>query len=167
MTERKRFLEAEEIEDLRRAVIRVFRLDPEDVLLSIQEDKVRIPDPFNEGNRGEEQAQVISFAKDSFPAPADLLKVVVANAIFLGISSVHRMPYASDFVRCAEYLDRPDKLRRIIIDSNLVVLEFQEPLTGWGAARLVRALALGWTAEGIIYDEGDSRWIAARYGYLQ
>jgi hypothetical protein len=31
----------------------------------------------------------------------------------------------------------------------------------------VQMLALGWTVEDIIYDEADSKWIAARYEYLQ
>jgi hypothetical protein len=164
-----RFLEDGEIKDLTNAVIRVFGLDPEDVLVSVGEREVEIPDPFHDGARGKKPAQVVTFAEDAFPAPKRvLLEVVVASAAFLGISAVHRMPYATDLVRCAERLDRPDKLQRVIIDDNLVVLEFREPLSGWEAARLVRMLALGWTARDIIFDdEKNCMRIAAQYGYLQ
>jgi hypothetical protein len=165
---RKRFLDSEEIEEITNAALRVFDLHPDEILVSIEEREIEIPDPFRDGARGKKPAQVIAFAEDDFPAPNRvLLEVVVANAVFLGISAVHRMPYAADLVRCAGHLDKPDKLRRVIIDDNLAVLEFREPLSGWEAARLVRMLALGWTVEDIIYDEADGRWIAARYGYLQ
>jgi hypothetical protein len=164
---RKRFLDSEEIEEITNTALRVFKLNPDDILVSIEEREVEIPDPFRDGARGKKPAQVITFAEDAFPAPQEaLLEVVVANAIFLGISAVHRMPYATDLVRCAEHLDKSHKLQRVIIDDNLAVLEFREPLSGWEAARLVRVLALGWTVEDIIYDEGNSTWIAARYGYL-
>jgi hypothetical protein len=166
--ERVKFLDDEEIEELKRAVIMALKLRPDDILVSVEKREFEIPDPFRDGARGRKPAQVIAFAEDDFPAPKRaLLEVVVANAVFLGISAVHRMPYAADLVRYAKHLDRPDKLRRVIIDDNLAVLEFREPLSGWEAARLVRMLALGWTAEDIIYDEADSAWIAARYGYLQ
>jgi hypothetical protein len=166
--ERKRFLDSEEIEGITNAVLRVFGLHPDEILVSIEEREIEIPDPFRDGARGRKPAQVITFAEDDFPAPQRaLLEVVVANAAFLGISAVHRMPYAADLVRYAKYLDKPDKLQRVIIDDNLAVLEFREPLSGWEAARLVRMLALGWTVEDIIYDEADGTWIVARYGYLQ
>jgi hypothetical protein len=162
------FLEDGEIKDLTNAVIRVLGLQPEGVLVSVGRHEVDIPDPFHDGARGKKLAQVIAFAKDRFPAPErTLLEVVVADASFLGISAVHRMPYATNLVRCAEYLDETDKLRRVIIDGDLTVLEFRAPLSGWEMARLVRTLALGWTVEDIIYDEENSTWIAARYGYLQ
>jgi hypothetical protein len=166
--ERKRFLSNEEIEGITSAALRVFGLHPDATLVSVEEREIEIPDPFRDGARGRKPAQVITFAEGDFPAPQGaLLEVVVANAVFLGISAVHRMPYAADLVRCAELLDKPDKLRRVIIDDNLAVLEFREPLSGWEVARLVRMLALGWTVEDIIYDEENSAWIAARYGYLQ
>jgi hypothetical protein len=165
---RKRFLDGEEVEGLTNAMIRVFGLRHDDVLVSIEEREIEIPDPFRDGARGRKLAQVITFAEGDFPTPQRaLLEVVVANAAFLGISAVHRMPYAADLVRYAKYLDKPDKLQRVIIDDNLAVLEFREPLSGWEAARLVRMLALGWTVEDIIYDEADGTWIVARYGYLQ
>jgi hypothetical protein len=166
--ERVKFLDDKEIEELKRAVIMAFKLRPDDILVSVEKREFEIPDPFRDGARGRKTAQVITFAKGDFPAPQGaLLEVVVANAIFLGISAVHRMPYAANLVRCAGHLDKPDKLRCVIIDDNLAVLEFREPLSGWEAARLVRMLALGWTVEDIIYDEADGTWIAARYGYLQ
>jgi hypothetical protein len=165
---REMFLDSGEIQGLAKTVARAFGLDPEDVVFSVAEQEIEIPDPFRDGARRRKPAQVIAFAEDDFPTPKRaLLEVVVASAAFLGISAVHRMPYAADLVRCAEHLDKPDKLRRVIIDDNLAVLEFREPLNGWEAARLVRVLALGWTVEDIIYDEADSKWIAARYGYLQ
>jgi hypothetical protein len=166
--ERKRFLDSEGIEQLTNAVIRVFGLRPDGILVSIEEREVEIPDPFRDGARGRKLAQVITFAEDDSPAPQEaLLEVVVANAVFLGISAVHRMPYATNLVGCAEHLGKPHRLRRVVIDDNLAVLEFREPLSGWEAARLVRVLALGWTVEDIIYDEENSTWIAARYGHLQ
>jgi len=165
--ERKRFLDSEEIEEIANTALRVFGLRPDDILVSIEEREVEIPDPFRDGARGKKLAQAITFAKDDFPVPQGaLLEVVVANAIFLGISAVHRMPYATNLVQCAKHLGKPHKLRRVIVDDNLAVLEFREPLSGWEAARLVRMLALGWTVEDIIYDEENSTWIAARYGYL-
>jgi hypothetical protein len=170
---REMFLGNEEIEGLAKAVARVFGLQPENVVFSVVKQEVEIPDPFRDGARGKKPAQVIifqviAFAEDGFPTPKRaLLEVVVADAIFLGISAVHRMPYATDLVRCAEHLDGPNRLRRVIIDDNLIVLESTEPLSGWEMARLVRMLALGWTVEDIIYDEGNPTWIAARYGYLQ
>jgi hypothetical protein len=165
---RKRFLSGEEIEELKNAALRAFGLRPGDLLVSIVEREAEIPDPFHDGARGRKPAQVITFAEDDFPAPRTaLLEVVVADASFLGISAVHRMPYATNLVRCAEYLDETDKLQRVIIDGDLTVLEFRAPLSGWEVARLVRTLALGWTVEDIIYDEKNSTWIAARYGYLQ
>jgi hypothetical protein len=166
--ERKRFLNSEEVEEIKNTALRAFGLHPDEILVSIEEREIEIPDPFRDGARGRKPAQVITFAEDDFPAPKRaLLEVVVANAAFLGISAVHRMPYAVNLVRCAELLDKPDKLHRVIIDDNLAVLEFREPLSGWEAARLVRMLAVGWTVEGISYDEADGKWIAARYGYLQ
>ncbi len=165
---REKFLDDEEIEGLKKTVSLVFGLRPEDVLVSVEEREVEIPDPFRDGARGRKPAQVIVFAEGGFPAPKRaLLEVVVANAAFLGISAVHRMPYAADLVRCAKHLDKSHKLQRVIIDDNLAVLEFREPLSGWEVARLVRVLALGWTVEDVIYDEENSTWIAARYGYLQ
>jgi hypothetical protein len=165
---REMFLENEEIAGLAEAVARVFGLRPNAVVFSVVEQEIEIPDPFRDGTRGEKLAQVITFAKGAFQVPErTLLEVVVANATFLGISAVHRMPHAVNLVRCAEHLDKPDKLQRVIIDDNLAVLEFREPLSGWEAARLVRMLAWGWTVEDIIYDEADSKRIAARYGYLQ
>jgi hypothetical protein len=165
---RKMFLDTKEIEGLAKTVARVFGLHPEDVAFSVVEQEAEILDPFRDGARGKKSAQVITFAEGNFPTPQRvLLEIVVANAIFLGISAVHRMPYAADLVRCAGSLDKPDKLQRVIIDDNLAVLEFREPLSGWEAARLVRTLALGWTVEDIIYDEADGGWIAARYGHLQ
>lgn len=155
------FLENKEIAGLAEAVARVFGLHPNSVVFSVAEQKVKIPDPFRDGTRGEKLAQVITFTEGAF------LEVVVTSATFLGISAVHRMPYAASLVRCAELLDKPDKLHRVIIDDNLAVLEFRGPLSGWEAARLVRMLAVGWTVEDIICDEADGRWIAARYGYLQ
>jgi hypothetical protein len=166
--ERKRFLDSEEVEGLTNTALRVFGLHPDEILVSIEEREFEIPDPFRDGARGRKPAQVITFAEGDFPAPRTaLLEVVVANAVFLGISAVHRMPYAADLVRCAGHLDRPDKLRRVIIDDNLAVLEFREPLSNREVERLVRMLAMGWTVEDIIYDEADGTWIAARYGYLQ
>jgi hypothetical protein len=165
---RKRFLDSEEIEEITNAALRVFDLHPDEILVSIEEREIEIPDPFRDGARGRKPAQVITFAEGDFPAPQRaLLEVVVANAIFLGISAVHRTPYAANLVRCAGHLDKPDKLQRVIIDDNLAVLEFREPLSGWEVERLVRMLAMGWTVEDIIYDEADGTWIAARYGYLQ
>jgi hypothetical protein len=166
--ERVKFLDDKEIEELKRAVIMAFKLRPDGILVSVEKREFEIPDPFRDGARGRKPAQVITFAEGDFPAPQRaLLEVVVANAIFLGISAVHRTPYAANLVRCAGHLDKPDKLQRVIIDDNLAVLEFREPLSGWEVERLVRMLAMGWTVEDIIYDEADGTWIAARYGYLQ
>jgi hypothetical protein len=162
------FLTEGETSALKEEVAQIFEVSPEDVLVTVEQKEIEIPDPFRDGARGRKPAQVITFAEGDFPTPQRaLLEVVVANAAFLGISAVHRMPYAADLVRCAEHLDKPDKLWRVIIDDNLAVLEFREPLSGWEAARLVRMLALGWTVEDIIYDEADGTWIVARYGYLQ
>jgi hypothetical protein len=169
MTQRvPEFLAEDEISTLEGKVAQIFGVGPEDVMVAIEQKEVEIPDPFHDGARGKRPAQVITFAEDDFPTPKRvLLEVVVADAIFLGVSAVHRMPYATDLVRYAERLDKPDKLRRVIIDDNLAVLEFREPLSGWEAARLVRALALGWTARDIIWDEESGAWVAACYGYLQ
>jgi hypothetical protein len=162
------FLNEKEIGELESVALRVFGLHPGSLLVSIVKREVEIPDPFRDGARGRKPAQVITFAESDSPDPERaLLEVVVADASFLGISAVHRMPYATNLVRYAECLDETGKLRRVTIDGNLTVLEFRAPLSGWEVARLVRALALGWTVEDIVYDEENSTWIAARYGYLQ
>jgi hypothetical protein len=66
---RKRFLDSEEIEEITNTALRVFDLHPDEILVSIEEREIEIPDPFRDGARGRKPAQVITFAEGDFPAP--------------------------------------------------------------------------------------------------
>jgi hypothetical protein len=166
---REMFLENEEIAGLAEAVAQVFGLRPNAVVFSVVEQEVEILDPFRDGTRGREASASHHFRKGRFPQfPIELSSRLSWRTLpSWGSAPSTACPMPLNLVRCAEHLDKPDKLQRVIIDDNLAVLEFREPLSGWEAARLVRMLALGWTVEDIIYDEADGTWIVARYGYLQ
>jgi hypothetical protein len=163
-----RFLSEEEIELAKNEAGMIFWQDPEDVLVTIEQQRVEVWDPFRDA-RETKEAQVVTFAS-SKPVPWRVasLQLVVADASRLCISGNHRMPCAHQVVERAKMLESLRKLRRIIVDGWLIVLEFQSQLSCRELVRVINAFASGFMTDddGIAVSDDQTR-VAIRYGFYK
>jgi hypothetical protein len=162
-----RFLSEEEIELAKNEAGMIFWQDPEDVLVTIEQQKVEVWDPFRDA-RETKEAQVVTFAS-SRPVPWRVasLRLVVADASRL-ISGNHRMPCAHQVVERTKMLESLRKLRRIIVDGWVIVLEFQAPLSCRELVQAINAFVSGFMTDddGIAVGD-DQTWVAIRYGFYK
>jgi hypothetical protein len=79
------------------------------------------------------------------------------------------MPYSYQLVeRLGKLGGFAEKLRRIIVDGWLIVLEFQAPLSCRELVRVINAFASGFmTDDGGIAASDDQTWVAIRYGFYK
>jgi hypothetical protein len=76
------------------------------------------------------------------------------------------MPCAHQVVERAKMLESLRKLRRIIVDGWVIVLEFQAPLSYRELMQAINAFTSGFMTD----DDGiavgnDQTWVAIRYGF--
>jgi hypothetical protein len=150
-------------------VARIFRVNPENVLVAVEKQEVEVMDPFR-GTREEKEAQIITFTVKnmSSPSKAAFPRLVVADASRMFPSDYHRMPLVYQIVERAGTLDSLDKLRRIIVDGWLIVLEFQAPLSCRELVQAINAFASGFmTDDDGIAASDDQTWVAIRYGFYK
>jgi hypothetical protein len=163
------FLSERSIELATYEAARVFGVSPGDVLVAVERQKVEVMDPFR-GTRGEKEAQIITFTvKDmSSPGKAAFPRLVVADASRMFPSDYHCMPLAYQIVGRAGTLESLDKLRRIIVDGWVIVLEFQAPLSCRELVQAINAFASGFMTDddGIAVGD-DQTWVAIRYGFYK
>jgi hypothetical protein len=164
-----RFLIEGEIKEAKEEAARVFGVSPEDVLVAVEQQEVEIWDPFR-GTRGMKEAQIITLTAGSPPAPgkAASLNLVVADASRMGISEHNCMPFAYQVVERAGVLESMDKLRRIVVDGWVIVLEFQAPLSCRELVQVINAFASGFMTDddGIAVGD-DQTWVAIGYGFYK
>jgi hypothetical protein len=163
-----RFLNEEEIELAKNEAGMIFWQDPEDVLVTVEQQEVEVWDPFYPScdTREMKEAQVVTFAS-SRPVPWRVasLQLVVADASCLCIGGDYRMPCAHQVVERARMLKSLRKLRRIIIDGWVIILEFRSQLSCREIVQAISAFVSGF----MIDDDGiaigdDQTWVAIRYG---
>jgi hypothetical protein len=163
------FLSEESLELAAEEAARIFGVSPEDVLVTVERQGVELMDPFR-NIRETKEAQTITFTAKRPPTTrkVSFLNLVVADAYWMRPSDYHCMPLAHHVVGRAGTLEGLDKLRRIIIDGWLIVLEFQAPLSCRELVQAISAFVSGF----MIDDKGiaigdDQTWVAIRYGFYK
>jgi hypothetical protein len=164
--ERNKFLERREIEELTKTVILAFKLRPDDILVSTEEREVEIRETFYSDSR-RRTSQVVVFKTSDSPEEV-LFEVAVANALLGGTRNACLMPGLRQLIFSASLWEDPRKLWRIIVDSDLIVVEFRRPIDGWEALYVALDLTLGCRVKGIDHDDtSHCMWFAVFYEHPQ